>query len=280
MRRMMASRAEPARTGADVGDMPPVVILCGGMGTRLREETDVRPKPMVSIGERPILWHIMKLYSHYGCNRFVLALGYKGHVIRDYFVNYDLMNSDLRVCIGSRAVEVIGRNHDEERWEVTLAETGQHTMTGGRVKALAPHIGDQTFMATYGDGVADVDVRALLDFHRRAGKLATVTAVHPVARFGELTLRDDAVQSFREKPQTEQGWINGGFFVFEPAVLDLVDGPDTVLEQAPLERLAASGQLAVYRHPGYWQCMDTQRDMLHLNEAWTSNRAPWRVWED
>lgn len=259
-------------------DLPPVVILCGGLGTRLREETEVRPKPMMPIGERPILWHIMKGYSHYGFHKFALALGYKGEVIRDYFVNYDLMNSDLHVCLGSKTVETLDSHHDEQRWDIILAETGAMTMTGGRIKALASYIGGGTFMATYGDGVSNVNLRDLVAFHRRSGKLATVTAVHPVARYGELRINGDLVEDFAEKPQTDQGWINGGFFVFEPGVLDYIDGPDTYLEREPLERLTADGQLAVYRHDGYWQCMDTQRDMMHLNDAWRNGQAPWRTW--
>lgn len=260
-------------------DLPPVVILCGGLGTRLREETEFRPKPMVLVGDRPILWHIMKVYAHYGFTEFILTLGYKGEVIRDYFLNYGLRNSDLRVELGSKTIETLGCHHNEGNWRVTLAETGGGAMTGGRLRAVTRYIGARTFMVTYGDGVANVDIAALLAVHRRSGKAATVTAVRPVSRFGELRVNGDLAQAFEEKPQTEQSWINGGFFVFEPEVLGLIDGPATMLEAAPLEELARNGQLAVYRHGGYWQCMDTQRDMQHLNDAWNKGDAPWRLWE-
>jgi glucose-1-phosphate cytidylyltransferase len=254
------------------------VILCGGLGTRLREETELRPKPMVEIGGRPILWHIMKGYAHHGFTEFVLCLGYKGDAIRDYFLHYELRHCDATLTLGSRALE-IHRNHPEAGWKVTLAETGEKTLTGGRLKRVAPYLDGDRFLATYGDGVADIDLRALVDFHRRQGRLGTVTAVRPSSRYGELSFKDGIVQIFREKPQVHEGWINGGFFVFERAVLDRIGGDGESLEQGLLEKLARSGQLAVYQHDGFWQCMDTYREKELLNELWTGRKAPWAVWE-
>jgi glucose-1-phosphate cytidylyltransferase len=252
------------------------VILAGGLGTRLSEETDVRPKPMVEIGGRPILWHIMKGYAHHGFKEFIVALGYKGEAIKEYFLNYPLINSDLTVSLGSG--EVTRRRPADEDWVVHLQDTGVETMTGGRVKRLAPFL-NETFMLTYGDGVANVDIRALVAFHRAHGKLATLTAVRPPARFGALETDGDQVTRFLEKPQTGEGWINGGFFVLEPGVLDYIEGDPTHLEREPLETLARDGQLMAYRHGDFWQSMDTLRDVRLLNGLWKDGRAPWRVWQ-
>jgi glucose-1-phosphate cytidylyltransferase len=247
------------------------------MGTRLREETEYRPKPMVQIGGRPILWHIMKIYALYGCTDFVVCLGYKGDVIRDYFLNYESRHCDVTVTLGCGRVEYHGR-HDEDGWRVTMAETGDKTMTGGRLRRVAGYVGGSAFMATYGDGVADVDLDALVRFHRREGKLATVTAVRPSSRYGELAIDNGRVTLFREKPQVNQGWINGGFFVFEPAVLDFIRGDGDTLEAGLLSRLAEQGELAVYQHTGFWQCMDTYREKQQLEELWANGKAPWRRW--
>jgi glucose-1-phosphate cytidylyltransferase len=255
-----------------------VVILAGGLGTRLREETEYKPKPMVEIGGRPILWHIMKTYARFGYTEFVLALGYKGDVIRDYFLNYELRNCDVTLTLGHRDLDVQGPVA-ERGWRITLADTGEKTLTGGRVRRAARYLGDGTFMVTYGDGVADIDVKALLEHHRSHGRLATVTAVRPIARFGELQVEDGFVKLFREKPQVDQGWINGGFFVFEPAVLDLIVDDEESLEYGLLEKLTSQGQLGVYHHHGFWQCMDTYREMQMLNDLWSSGRAPWARWE-
>lgn len=254
-----------------------VAILAGGLGTRLREETEYRPKPMVEIGGRPILWHIMKLYAHYGFSEFVICLGYKGDLIRDYFLNYEIRNRDFTVTLGSRAVE-IHSSHSEEGWKVTLAETGDDTMTAGRIKRIANYLGDGAFMATYGDGVADVDISRLLSYHRSRGKLATITGVRPSSRYGELQVQDGVVRTFREKPQVHEGCINGGFFVFERRVLELIGGGDDTLEAGLLPSLAEAGELAVYQHEGFWQCMDTYREMQLLNELWRTQQAPWRLW--
>jgi glucose-1-phosphate cytidylyltransferase len=254
-----------------------VVILAGGLGTRLREETEYRPKPMVEIGGRPILWHIMKLYAHYGWSEFVVCLGYKGDVIRDYFLNYEIRNRDFTVTLGSREVE-IHNCHSEQGWKVTLAETGDSTMTGGRVRRIANYLGGDTFMVAYGDGVADIDLQALLAFHKRQRKLATVTAVRPSSRYGELAIENGRVTLFREKPQVHGGWINGGFFVFERPVLDMIEGDHETLEAGLMVKLVDLEELAVYQHEGFWQCMDTYREMLMLNEMWSHDKAPWKVW--
>lgn len=252
-----------------------VAILCGGLGTRLREETGVRPKPMVEVGGRPILWHIMKRYARYGFKDFVLCLGYKGEVIRDYFLKYELMNRDVTVTLGSRKVEVHDGDHGEVGWQVTLSDTGERTQTGGRLKNIGRYIEDDVFMATYGDGVADIDVEALRAFHQGHGRLATVTAVRPSSRFGELAIEDGMVRVFKEKPQVHEGWINGGFFVFHRRVLDLVENDGSSLEADVLVKLAEMGELGVYQHPGFWQCMDTYREMEVLNDLWRSGKAPW-----
>lgn len=250
------------------------VILCGGLGTRLSEETQVRPKPMVEIGDRPMLWHIMKLYERHGYKDFVLALGYKGDVIKDYFLNYHARQSDLTVHLINGRVDY--SNPAAEDWLVSLVDTGAGTMTGGRLLRLKRHLqSDGTFMLTYGDGVSDVDIPALLAFHRSHGRLATVTAVRPSARFGGMHIGDGKVIDFKEKPQSGEGWINGGFFVFEPGVFDYLLDDATVLEQSPVENLVSDGQLMAYEHSGYWQCMDTVRDRDALQTLWNSGRAPW-----
>jgi len=253
-----------------------VAILCGGLGTRLAEETEVRPKPMVEIGGRPILWHIMQGYAARGFSEFVLALGYKAELIKRYFLEYHHAQRDLTVTLGSGAVTV--HAGPREDWTVHLVDTGPATQTGGRVKRLRPWLADGTFMLTYGDGVSDVDPRALLAFHRAQGRLVTLTAVRPPARFGGVAFEGDLVSEFVEKPQIGEGWINGGFFVMEPGVLDYLAGDETYLERDPLERLAKDRQLAGYRHAGFWQCMDTLRDLRLLESLWESGRAPWRTW--
>jgi glucose-1-phosphate cytidylyltransferase len=255
-----------------------VVILAGGLGTRLSEETQVKPKPMAEIREHPILWHIMKHYGHYGFNDFVICLGYKGYVIKEYFANYFLHNSDVTFDLCEQTVEV--HQNSVEPWQVTLVDTGAETQTGGRLKRIAPYVADESFMMTYGDGVADVDLPALLAFHEKHGRHATVTAVQPPGRFGALDLGDDeaTVQSFVEKPGGDRAWMNGGFFVLEPAVFSFIEGDETLFEHEPLERLAADGQLRAYKHQGFWQPMDTLRDKRTLEELWDSGRAPWKTW--
>lgn len=254
-----------------------IVILCGGLGTRLSEETQLRPKPMVGIGGRPILWHIMKIYERHGFNDFMLALGYKGEVIKDYFLNYHARQSDLTVHLKDGRVDY--SNPTAENWQVSLSDTGANTMTGGRLLRLKPILQScGTFMLTYGDGVSDVDITALLAFHRAHGRLATVTAVRPTVRFGELSIDEKRVINFQEKPQAKEGWINGGFFVFEPAIFDFIDDDSTMLEREPLEQLALKGELMAYHHNGYWQCMDTLRDKHTLEELWANGKAPWKVW--
>lgn len=254
-----------------------VVILAGGRGTRLSEATDVKPKPMVEIGGRPILWHILKLYAAHGFREFFIALGYKGEVIKEYFLNYYYSQSDLTVDLRGGAVKA--RKNSSEDWIVHLVDTGAETQTGGRLGRLQEHLKDGTFMLTYGDGVSNVPLAELLAYHRARGKMATVTAVRPVARFGEMKMAEDGtVREFKEKPQTGEGWINGGFFVFEPQVFDYLHGDETVLEAEPLENLAREGQLVAFRHEGFWQCMDTLRDRNYLEELWRSGKAPWKVW--
>jgi glucose-1-phosphate cytidylyltransferase len=251
------------------------VILCGGLGTRLREETEFKPKPMVEIGGRPILWHILRRYHRFGVRRFILCLGYKGEVIRDYFLNYRVRSADVTVNLRSHEIQV----HDatpEEDWEIVLTDTGDETMTGGRIKRALKHVRGDRFFATYGDGVADIDVAQLLATHEKAGRLATVTAVHPSSRYGEIDVAHDAVKTFAEKPQVNGGWINGGFFVFERKAFDgASDDPGLVLETDVLPPLAAREQLSAYQHGGFWQCMDTYREMLVLNQIWARGDAPW-----
>lgn len=253
------------------------IILAGGFGTRLSEETELRPKPMVDIGGRPILWHIMKTYAHYGFTDFSIALGYRGEMIKRFFLDYRLLTSSLSVSLADETVD--WHMGHEENWSVDLIDTGVDTMTGGRLKRLIPAIERDTLMMTYGDGVADINIRDLVEFHRSHGKLATVTAVRPPARFGSLTFDGDNVIGFAEKPQVGEGWINGGYFVFEPEVADYIDGDGTYLEREPLERLARDGQLVAFRHSGYWQPMDTMRDLQTLRERWERGDAPWRVWK-
>jgi glucose-1-phosphate cytidylyltransferase len=254
-----------------------VVILAGGMGTRLTEETQLKPKPMVELGGRPILWHIMKIYSAHGLTDFVICLGYKGYVIKEYFANYFLHMSDVTFDVPNNRTEV--HRHSAEPWRVTLVDTGEETMTGGRLKRARPYIGDQPFCMTYGDGIGDIDVSRLIKFHEEQRVLATLTATQPPARFGALRLAGDRVIDFQEKVQGDGGWINGGFFVLSPAVLDYIEGDDTVWEREPLERLARESQLAAYLHRGFWHPMDVMRDKLYLESLWASGRAPWRVWE-
>ena len=252
------------------------VILAGGLGTRIAEETTTRPKPMVEIGGRPILWHIMKIYSHYGFHDFVICLGYKGYMIKEYFANYFLHTADVTIDLKKNAVEV--HQNWSEPWRITLVETGAETQTGGRLKAIRPYLNDdKPFCFTYGDGVSDIDITRLVAFHKDQGKKATITAVSPPGRFGALEFEGDLVRSFKEKPDGDGGMINGGFFVADPSVLDLVEGPHTLWEQEPLEQLAAAGELAAYRHTGFWQPMDTLRDKTHLEELWRTE-APWKCW--
>lgn len=253
-----------------------VVILCGGGGTRLREETEFRPKPMVEIGGRPILWHIMRSYAHYGFKEFVLALGYKGEVIKDYFINYHPLTSNVTVDLSTGKINY--GNPTAEDWIVHMIDTGQETMTGGRLQRLEPILRPEgTFMLTYGDGVIDLNIQELVAFHSRHGRSATVTAVRPQARFGNMTLDGNQVIEFTEKPQTEESWINGGFFVFNAGIFDYLHGDATVLEAEPLEKLARDGQLIAYPHHGFWQCMDTVRDRNALEYLWKSGKAPWKV---
>ena len=253
-----------------------VVILAGGLGTRLAEETEVKPKPMVEIGEQPILWHIMKQYGHYEFNEFFIALGYKGEVIKRYFLDYFRLNGSLTVDVAKGQVQNYDR--DCEKWVVHLMETGPDTMTGGRIKRLEPWLRDETFMVTYGDGVSNIDLQALLRFHKSHGRIATVSAVRPPARFGGLIFDGDLVADFTEKPQAGEGWINGGFLVFEPGLFDYLDNDQSSLEADALERLASDRQLAAYRHEGFWQCIDHLRDVRLLRSLWQSGNAPWRVW--
>lgn len=255
-----------------------VVILAGGLGTRLSEETDLKPKPMVEIGGRPILWHIMKIYSYYGFNDFVILTGYKSHIIKDYFINYYTRYSDITVDMSRNAVKV--HQHRNEPWKVTMLYTGQDTMTGGRIKKAQEYIGKERFMLTYGDGVSNVNIKELIEFHKKSKKLATMTAVQPSGRFGALVIDDnDKITSFMEKPKGDESWINGGFFVLEPEVFNYIRNDDsTIFERAPLEKLAKDGQLNAFKHDGFWRPMDTLRDKTELTELWVNNKAPWAVW--
>ena len=252
-----------------------VIILAGGFGTRLSEYTETIPKPMVTIGKRPVLWHIMRSYAHFGHKDFYLALGYKAEVIKEYFLHYRSLNDDFTIDLSNGVIEP--HNPDDTDWRVTLVHTGPESMTGGRVKRMQSFVGNETFMLTYGDGVSDIDLDALLKFHKSHGKMVTVSAVHPGARFGELEMEKQKVTAFQEKPQTGQGWINGGFFIIEPEFFELIEGDGTILEREPLEKAAAAGELMAYQHDGYWQCMDTKRDRDALEELWGNNQAPWRV---
>lgn len=253
-----------------------VVILAGGLGSRLSEETTVRPKPMVELGGKPVLWHIMKIYSHYGLTDFVICLGYKGYIIKEYFANYFLHMSDVTFDFRTNTTKV--HQHNAEPWSVTLVDTGEKTQTGGRLARVREHVKDETFCMTYGDGVGNVDIDALLAFHRKHKTQATLTAVMPPGRFGVLDMTDEKINRFEEKPPSGDGWINGGFFVLEPSVLDLIPGDTTLWEREPLETLAARGELAAYRHAGFWQPMDTLRDKLYLEDLWNTGAAPWKVW--
>jgi glucose-1-phosphate cytidylyltransferase len=254
------------------------VILCGGLGTRLREETEFRPKPMVEVGGRPILWHIMKTYAYHGFREFVLCLGYRGNTIKEYFLNYEAMNNDFTMCLGQRSQIGYHGQHEEQGFSVTLADTGLESMTGGRIRKIAKYIHEGTFLLSYGDGLSNVDIRGLVEFHKSHGRIATVTAVPPISRFGMLELgRGDNVLKFAEKPKTD-GWISAGFFVLNRAVFEYLDGDDCVFEREPLERLSAEGQLMAYRHDGFFYAMDTYREYLRLNELWNSGAAPWKVW--
>jgi glucose-1-phosphate cytidylyltransferase len=253
-----------------------VVILAGGLGTRISEESHLKPKPMIEIGGKPILWHIMKIYSHYGINEFIVCLGYKGYVIKEYFSNYFLHTSDVTFDMRDNRMEI----HEKfaEPWKVTLVDTGEATMTGGRLKRVAPYLGNETFCFTYGDGVSDIDIDALIKVHRKAERQATVTAIQPPGRYGALRIDKGRVEQFQEKPAGDGAWINGGFFVLEPSVIDYIEGDDTVWEQAPLQTLAAKGQLTSYQHDGFWHAMDTLRDKNQLEDMWAKGRAPWKSW--
>lgn len=255
----------------------PVVLLAGGLGTRLREETETKPKPMVEIGGYPILWHIMKTYTHYGFDEFVICLGYKGHVIKEFFLNYKTRHGGLSVDLGDGSVKM--HDHDGgEKWKVHLLETGHDTMTGGRIKRAAEFLGPRRFMATYGDGVSDIDMSSLVAFHDAHGRKATLTAVRPPARFGGLSLDGDMITSFNEKPLLGEGWINGGYMVLEPSIVDYIQDDTTIFERSPLESLVSEEQLMAYRHDRFWQCMDTVRDLSFLKEQWDGNSAAWKVW--
>jgi len=256
-----------------------VVILCGGLGTRLREETEFRPKPLVDVGGHPILWHIMKLYAHHGFRDFVLCLGYRGNMIKEYFLNYEAMNNDFTICLGRESRIEYNDNHQEQDFRITLADTGLESMTGGRLKRAQKYIPDDTFMVTYGDGVSDVDIRKLVEFHKSHGKLATVTTFRPVSRFGILDINsENQVQNFIEKPRSD-AWASAGYFVFQRQIFDYLDGDQCILEHEPLERLAAERQLVAYNHDGTFFAMDTYREFQILNDLWKSGQAPWKVWK-
>lgn len=253
-----------------------VVLLAGGLGTRISEESHLRPKPMIEIGGKPILWHIMKIYSHYGLNDFIVCCGYKGYVIKEYFANYFMHLSDVTFDLKNNQMKV--HNNTSEPWKVTLVDTGENTMTGGRIKRIKDYIGNEPFCLTYGDGVADIDIGKLLEFHKSHGRLATLTAAQPPGRFGALSIEGTQINSFKEKPVGDGNWINGGFFVLSHKVLDLIDNDETVWEKKPLERLAESDNLQAFFHDGFWQPMDTLRDKTHLEDLWSKQKAPWKVW--
>ncbi len=252
------------------------IILAGGLGSRISEESHLRPKPMIEIGGKPILWHIMKMYSYYGINDFVVCLGYKGYVIKEYFSNYFLHMSDVTFCMGENKMEI----HQKfvEPWNITLIDTGESTMTGGRLKRVAPYIANETFCFTYGDGVSDINISELIEFHKSSGRDATVTAIQPPGRYGALHIDDGIVRDFQEKPEGDGAWINGGFFVLEPSVFDYIEDDETIWEQQPLQELVVKGQLSAYRHQGFWQAMDTLREKNHLEDLWSTGKAPWKKW--
>lgn len=257
-----------------------VVILAGGLGTRISEESHLKPKPMIEIGDQPILWHIMKSYSYYGFNEFVICAGYKQHIIKEFFADYYLHRSDITFDFANNN-DIIIHNNVAEPWKVTVVDTGLNTLTGGRIKRVKNYIGNETFMMTYGDGVCDINLQTLLDFHRKQGKLATLTAIQPGGRFGTIEIQpDNTISCFAEKRKEDGGWINGGFMVLEPQVLDYIDGDSITFEKQPLERLSCEGQISAYCHDGFWQCMDTLRDKQVLDELLEKNKAPWKVWAD
>ncbi len=257
-----------------------VVILAGGLGTRLSEETDLKPKPMVEIGGKPILWHIMKIYSYYGFNDFIICCGYKGYHIKEYFANYFLHQADITIDLVENSINV--HKSKAEPWKITMVDTGLNTLTGGRIKRIQEYVGNETFMLTYGDGVSDVNIPQLLEFHKKSGKKATLTAVQPSGKFGALGIsNDNTITSFKEKPSGDGAWINGGFFVLEPSIFDYItDGDKTIWERTPLENLSKDNQLSAYKHGGFWRPMDTLRDKLDLEEYWTQNIAAWKIWKD
>lgn len=253
-----------------------VVILCGGKGTRISEETEVLPKPMIQIGGKPVLWHLMKIYSHFGLNDFIICLGYKGYTIKEYFANYFLHSADVTLDLSTNSMQVHGSK--AEHWKVTLIDTGLETMTAGRIKRIEKYVGKKTFLLTYGDGVGDVNIRELLKFHKKHGKLATITAVQLEGRFGALEIKgQNTVNSFWEKPKGDGAWINGGFFVLEPGIFDYIKGDDSTWEKKPLQNLAKDGQLKAFKHNGFWKCMDTLRDKIELEQSWNSGNAPWKL---
>jgi glucose-1-phosphate cytidylyltransferase len=255
-----------------------VVILCGGLGTRLREETEFRPKPMVPVGGRPILWHIMKSYAHQGHREFILCLGYKGEIIKDYFRNYHWNTSDVTLTLGPKPKIKYHSQHDEEDWTVTMIDTGETTMTGGRLRRALPYVKDETFLLTYGDGVTDSDINASIRFHKKQKKILTMTAVQPPGRFGDLEINDGKVTAFKEKPERQTGFINGGFFVVDRRIGKYLGDDSCIFENEPMNTLAAEQQLVAYQHSGFWQCMDTYREQQLLNNLWTNGKAPWKVW--
>jgi glucose-1-phosphate cytidylyltransferase len=256
-----------------------VLILAGGLGTRLREETEYRPKPMVRVGNKPVIWHIMKTYASYGFNDFIICLGYKGEMIKDYFLNYKMMNCDVTIRLGDKESLEIHNNHEEIDWTITLASTGEKTQTGARIKKVEKYVKDDLFMVTYGDGVSNIDIRKLVEFHKSHGKIGTMSGVHPSSRFGEFSIKNNQVIDFHEKPQTKEGLINGGFFVFDKSFFKYLSEDDNcTLEKKPLEMLVSDGQLMVYPHDGFWQCVDTYRELELLNQLWDAPHPPWKVW--